>query len=120
LKHDKAFANVAKSLRVTDSVKFADLVKLAAYQPEGDEPDETKITAAFQEALKGRSWLVDMPDAGASKTAAGAAPNAAGAAGATHAHNQTQGGTPGPGAERGQSVTSECSSQARERIPGRL
>jgi len=110
LKHEQVFAKVAKGLKVNDPTKLADLVKLAAYQPEGDEPDETKIAAAFQEALKGRTWLVDAP-------AAGAATTAAGAAGATQAQPS---GKPGPGAERGQSVTSESSSSARERVPGRL
>jgi hypothetical protein len=116
LKHDTAFAKVAKELRVNDPAKFTDLVKLAAYQPDGDEPDETKIAAAFQEALKGRPWLFDL-DRTPAKPAAGAATSAAGAAGATTAQ---PGGKPGPGAERGQSVTSESNSAARERLAGRL
>jgi chromosome segregation ATPase len=68
LKHDGAFAKIAKALKVNNASKFADLVKLAAYQPEGDEPDEAKIAAAFGEALKSRPWLMDAADAG--KTAA--------------------------------------------------
>jgi hypothetical protein len=110
LKHDGAYAKVAKGLKVNDPAKFADLVKLAAYQPEGDEPDEVKIATAFQEALKGRAWLVDAPAAGAATTAAGAAGAAQG----------QSGGKPGPGSERGQSVSSESNSTAPERIPGRL
>ncbi len=102
LKHDGAFARVAKDLKVNDPAKFTDLVKLAAYQPEGDDPDEAKITAAFQEALKARPWLVDAestPAAGAAKAASG------GANGATTAQ---PGGKPGPGADRGQSVESKA------------
>ena len=99
------FAKVAKGLKVNDPAKFSDLVKLAAYQPEGDEPDEVKIATAFQEALKGRPWLAD-PDT--STTAAGAAKTASG--GATGATQAQPGGKPGVGAERGQSVTSESSS----------
>jgi hypothetical protein len=114
LKHDGAFAKVAKGLKVNDPAKFTDLVKLAAYQPEGDEPDEAKIATAFQEALKGRPWLVDGDPA---KPAAGAAPAAAGAAGAT---TTQAGGKPGPGAERGQSVSTESKSLPRDRIPGKL
>jgi hypothetical protein len=110
LKHDSAFTRVAKRFKVTDPTKFADLVKLAAYQPEGDEPDETKIATTFQEVLKGRSWLIDAEPAGAGKPAAGAAV-------ATPAQPS---GKPGPGAERGQSVSSEGNSMARERAPGRL
>ena len=111
LKHDGAFANVAKGLKVNDASKFAALVKLAAYQPEGDEPDETKIATAFQEALEGRPWLVD------GETAAGAAQTAAGAAGATTTQPVLK---PGVGADRGQSVTSESKSLPPGRIPGRL
>jgi hypothetical protein len=110
LKHEAAYARVAKALRVNDATRFADLVKLAAYQPEGEEPDETKIATAFTEALKGRPWLVDATPAGAGTTAAGAA----GTATASH------GGKPGPGADRGQSTSSESNSPPRERIPGRL
>src|SRR5262249_12463386 len=61
LRHDTAYERVARGLKVGDPSKFADLVKLAGYQPEGDEPDEARITAAFQEALNGRPWLVDAP-----------------------------------------------------------
>jgi hypothetical protein len=110
LKHEAAFARVAKGLKVTDPTKYADLVKLAAYQPEGDEPDDTKIATAFSEALKGRSWLVDAPPAAPATPAAGAAVASPGG----------QGGKPGPGAERGQSTSSDSSSAPRERIAGRL
>jgi hypothetical protein len=110
LKHDQAFARVAKGLRVTDPMKYADLVKLAAYKPEGNEPDETKIAMAFQEALKGRTWLVDAVPADPAKPAPGGV-------GATQAQPS---GKPGPGAERGVSVPTESSSQARDRVPGRL
>jgi hypothetical protein len=108
MKHDRAFAKIASALKVTDPVKFADLQKVAGYAPEGDEPDEAKITASFQEALKGRPWLLDA--------APGGATNAAGAAGATGAQS---GGKPGPGADRGQSISSPPS-QAQGRPAGRL
>jgi len=114
LKHDGAFAKVAKGLKVNDPAKFTDLVKLAAYLPEDDDPDEAKIAASFQEALKGRPWLVDsdrMQAAGAAKSASGEAFGA----------NAAQlGGKPGVGAERGQSVTSESKSSPPGWIPGRL
>jgi FtsZ-binding cell division protein ZapB len=122
LKHDGAFAKVAKGLRVNDPTKLTDLVKLANYAPEGDEPDEVKISAAFQEALKGRPWLVDAETTAATatttKSAAGAATTASG--GATGATTTQTGGKPGPGAERGQSLSSEGKSQPEGRIPGRL
>jgi hypothetical protein len=100
LKHAQAFAKVAGSLNVKDGTKQADLFALAKYQPEGDEPDETKIAASFTEALKGRPWLVDTPTT-TEKPAAGAATNGAGASGAKEAQS---GGKPGPGADRGQSL----------------
>jgi hypothetical protein len=111
LKHERAFAKVAGTLKVSDPTKQADLVKLAGYAPEGDEPDEARITASFQEALKGRAWLVDAPPA------PGGATNAPGGAGATQAQS---GGKPGPGADRGQSTQSESRSQPEGRVPGRL
>ena len=115
LKHDGAFARVAKGLKVNDPAKFTDLVKLAAYTPEGDDPDEAKIAASFGEALKARPWLVD---AETTTAAAGAAKAASGGAnGATAAQ---LGGKPGVGAERGQSVTSESKSMPAGWIPGRL
>jgi hypothetical protein len=114
LKHDGAFATVAKTLKVNDPAKLMDLVKLAAYQPEGDEPDETKIATAFQAALKDRPWLVDVE----TKAATGVAKHAAGVANGTP--SAQHGGKPGPGNDRGQSTTSESSSTPGERIPGRL
>jgi hypothetical protein len=99
LKHDGAFAKVAKGLKVSDPTKFADLLKLASYQPEGDEPDEAKIAEAFQGALKGRPWLADGDAApGGAKDAPGGDKGAS----ATQA-----GGKPGPGADRGQSLESQ-------------
>ena len=71
----------------------ADLVKLAGYQPQGEEPDEAKIMASFQEALRGRAWLIDVPN---EKPAPGGAKDAPGGAGATQAQ---PGGKPGPGAD---------------------
>lgn len=115
LKHDGAFAKVAKALKVNDPTKFADLVALSKYAPEGDEPDEAKITEAFQGVLKARPYLIDaeekeQPAPGGATTAPGGAP------GATQARS---GEKPGPGADRGQSL-STTSSQATARIPGRL
>src|SRR4051812_34825277 len=43
LKHERAFEQVAKALKVSDPVKFADLLKVAGFTPEGDEPDEARI-----------------------------------------------------------------------------
>jgi predicted RNase H-like nuclease (RuvC/YqgF family) len=110
LKHERSFEKVARTLSVNDPAKFADLVKLAGYQPEGEEPDEAKIAASFQEALKGRAWLVDQPAADAAKIAPG---------GANGEATVQFGARPGPGADRGQSLSSG-QGQTTERISGRL
>ncbi len=108
LKHERTFATVAHKLNVRDQTKFADLVKLAGYQPEGDEPDEAKITTAFQEALKGRPWLAEQAAAEAAKTASGEA------SGTTTAKA-------GAGSDRGQSLNEASSRPARADWPaGRL
>jgi hypothetical protein len=109
LKHERAFEKVAHLLKVTDPVKFADLQKVAVYTPEGDEPDESKITATFQEALKGRPWLVDAEPGGSTIVPGGA--NAA--------QPEIQPGGPGPGSDRGQSVSSTASLPA-QKPAGRL
>jgi hypothetical protein len=111
LRHGAAFADVARKLKVNDPVKQQDLIRIANYQPEGDEPDESKITAAYAEALKGRAWLVDAPLPPA------AAPIAPG--GATVTAQAQSGAKPGPGADRGESV-SATSSSAATRVVGRL
>jgi hypothetical protein len=113
LKHERAFERVARTLKVSDPVKYADLLTVARYAPEGDEPDESRIAATFGEALKGRPWLVDaepkQPEPGGSTTAPGGA-------GATDAARPA---VPGPGADRGQSVSSP-QGQPANRIAGRL
>src|SRR5262249_28235014 len=109
----RAFEAVAKALKVSDPAKLADLVKLAGYTPEADEPDEPKITAAFQEALKGRAWLVDAEE---TKPAPGGATTAPGGAGATTTPTPA---VAGPGSDRGQTVSSPAS-QASTRPAGRL
>jgi hypothetical protein len=110
MKHDKAFEKVARTLKVNDPSKFKDLIDLAKYAPEGDEPDEARIAQTFQEALKGRPWLVDQPAAEAAPTAPG------GANGAKPAQVPA---VPGPGSDRGQSVSSPAS-QAAAKPAGRL
>jgi chromosome segregation ATPase len=107
--HRAAFAKVAQGLKVSDPTKVADLYALSGYKAEADQPDEAKLVETIATALKGRPHFLD--------TAAGAASTAAGAAGATQAQ---PGGKPGPGAERGQSVSTESKSLAPGRIPGRL
>lgn len=107
--HRTAFAKVAQDLKVSDPTKIADLYALSGYKAEADQPDEAKLVETIQTALKGRPYFLD--------TAAGAAQTAPGGAGATTAQ---LGGKPGPGAERGQSVTSEGKSLAPGHIPGRL
>jgi hypothetical protein len=107
--HFNAFATIAKGLKVTDDGKIKDLFALSGYKPEGDEPDQSKLAETIAETLKGRPHFLD--------TAAGAAPAAPGGAGATTGQ---LGGKPGPGSERGQSVSTESKSLPPGRIPGRL
>jgi hypothetical protein len=114
MKHERAYEKVAKGLKVTDPAKFADLLKLAGHTPEGNEPDEVKIAETFQDALKGRPWLVD---AESPKPAPGGATNAPG--GAIGATTETKPAVPGPGSDRGQSVSS-TTSQPASRVSGRL
>jgi len=115
LKHEQTFAKIAQGMNVKDEAKFADLVKLAAYQPESEEPDEAKITTAFLEALKGRPWLMETATA---QYAAGAATTASG--GANGATTQSTGEIPGPGADRGQSLNTNSNSPPSSRPAGRL
>jgi hypothetical protein len=110
MKHERAFEKVAKAFNVTDPVKFADLIKLAGYTPDGDEPDEARITKTFEEALKERPYLVDAPAPGGATPAPG---------GATVATIPAEPGRPGPGNDRGQSLNSG-SSQPAARPAGRL
>jgi hypothetical protein len=108
LKHERIYATVAHKLDVRDQTKFADLVKLSAYQPEGDEPDEEKITASFTAVLKDRPWLAEQTAAAAATTASG------GASGTTTAKA-------GAGSDRGQSISETSSRPARADWPaGRL
>jgi predicted nucleic acid-binding Zn-ribbon protein len=108
--HRAAFTKVAQDLKVSDPNRIADLYALSGYKPETDQAENSKLAEVIQAALKGRPHFLDGPPSG------GGTP-AAGAAGATTAG---QGGKPGPGSERGQSVSSTSSSTARDRIPGRL
>jgi hypothetical protein len=109
INHRGAFADVARSFKVTDPGRINDLYALSGYKPEG-EPDTAKLEEAIGAALTGRPHFLDPPPGGAAQ--------AAGAANGT-AHGQL-GGKPGVGSDRGQSTHSERSSQARERIAGRL
>jgi predicted nucleic acid-binding Zn-ribbon protein len=108
--HKAAFQKVAQGLKVSDPTKVSDLYALSGYKPAADEPDEAQLVETIQTALKGRPHFLDAA-ADAAKTASG------GANGATPAQ---PGAKPGPGAERGQSVTSESKSTPPGRIPGRL
>lgn len=111
LRHEKAYEAVAKGLKVSDPARLADLAKLAAYQPDADEPDPAKIEATFREALKGRPWLVDQPAADAATTAPGGAPGA----------TTTQApAVPGPGSDRGQSPSDSTTSAPPSKPAGRL
>lgn len=106
LKHQTAYAKVAKALRVSHPGKLADLIMIAGYQPETDEPDEAKITAAFVETLKARPYLQDAP-----------APTPAAPAGSNgYGHTSY---TAGPGSDRGVSIT-EGGAKPTNRISGRL
>jgi predicted nuclease with TOPRIM domain len=108
--HRRAFETVAARLKVTDPTRQSDLWALTGYTPDTDEVDEKKITRVIQDALKGRPWLADA-EAGASMIVPG------GTHGAKFA---TEGaGRPGPGADRGQSITSGTGATSR-RTPGRL
>jgi hypothetical protein len=107
--HRGAFEKVAKGLKVSDPNRIADLYALSGYKPEGDTADEAQLAQVIGAALKGRPHFLDP--------APGGATTAAGAAGASAAR---EGQKPGPGAERGQSVSSTSSSTAPGRIPGRL
>jgi hypothetical protein len=111
LRHERAYENVARRLRINDPTKLADLLKLSGHTPAADEPDEAQITQTFQEVLKGRPWLVDAE--------AGASTRAPGGATATRAATTEPSGKPGPGADRGQSLAS-TTSPARTKTPGRL
>jgi FtsZ-binding cell division protein ZapB len=108
--HRDAFGKVAGALKVSDPARQADLWALSGYKPESDAPDESRITATIQGALKGRSWLVDVPEPDGSTTAPG---------GANGASATPRPAVPGPGADRGQSVSSPTS-QPATRVPGRI
>lgn len=109
LKHQQSYAKVAKALRVSHPGKLADLIMVVGYQPETDEPDEAKIAAAFQEALKARPYLQDAaPTPTTSPTPAG-----------TNGYGHTS-YTAGPGFDRGVSVTGDGGFKPVNRISGRL
>jgi FtsZ-binding cell division protein ZapB len=102
MKHERAFEKIAKGLKVTDPGRLADLISLARYAPEADDPDEEKITTTFAEALKGRSWLVDPEPA----VAPPAAPHATN--GTPKSAEAAKPNPPAPGSDRGMSVESEA------------
>lgn len=104
LKHQKVFSKVAQAFKVNDPAKLADLIKLASYQPETGEPDEVKIAAAFQETIKSRPWLQDTP-----------APPPVAPMG-TNGHHFP----PGPGSDRGVSISGDSGGKPVNRIVGRL
>jgi hypothetical protein len=114
LRHERCYEAVARQLKVSDPTKLADLLKLSGHAPEADEPDEAQISETFRAALQGRPWLVD-DEAGASTQAPGGANANADAAGIP----AEPGGRPGPGADRGQSLSS-TTGPARSKVPGRL
>lgn len=109
--HKAVFAKVAAKHKVSDPAKVNDLWSLSGYKPEADQADEAKLTEVIGGALKGRPWFLDNTAAGAATTASG------GAHGTTAAQSA---GTAGPGADRGQSVTSTSSSKPADRPAGRL
>jgi hypothetical protein len=116
IKHDVAYRNVLKTLKVSDPAKQADLLKLAEYKPEADEPDETKIIEVFGSALKGRPWLVDAEPA-ATTTAAPTTTTTAAPASRANGATTTPAvatGKPGPGSDRGQSL-SQSTTQVSQR-----
>jgi hypothetical protein len=106
--HKDAFNKVAKGMKVSDPTAQADLWALSGYKPEGDAPDESRIKEAIGATLKGRPRFLDAEPDG-STTAAGAA----------NGGTQTTPAKPGPGADRGQSL-SQSPSQAPARPAGRL
>jgi hypothetical protein len=112
--HERAYESVARGLKVTDPMKFADLVKLASHQSDGDEPDTAKVTASFQEALKARPWLVDAEECRPTQAYMNTV-----STGAIGNLNDTTAADPGPGADRGQSLSSS-SCQPERRAIGRL
>jgi hypothetical protein len=113
LKHSTAFSAVAKGLKVSDPARLADLIALAKYTPEGDEPDHDKITEAFGAALKGRPYLLDPAETATTTPN----PNASREANGVTREQGRQ--TPAPGSSRGMSIT-EATAVPRHKIPGRL
>ncbi len=138
LTHRQAFEAAAKTLKVSDSARIADLFALSGYKPDADEIDQAKLTEVIGDALKGRPWLLDAeaatltptpaptpatpqpaaeaatktPEGGTTKPEGGGVTN--GTAKIQTPWGQTQAkpappvapAAPGPGADRGQSVTS--------------
>ncbi len=122
MKHDRAYETVARGLKVSDPARIADLITLASYSPEGDEPDFERIADCFQATLKARSWLLDPVDEPRSSetgtNAAGAATNAPG--GAIVTPTATAAVTAAPGSDRGLTLSSSKESQVPKRPAGRF
>lgn len=135
LVHGQTFEQLAKTLGVSNPTKLADLKALSGFKPgDGEKPDEEAIKASINKTLEGRSWLKDEPAAappsgdgkggatttstaasGPTTSAAGAAQTASG--GATN--GTTTASRPGPGADRGASMSTTATAPSN-RIPGRL
>ena len=113
--HRAAFEQAARSLKVSDPARVADLWALAGYKPESDEADPKRLAATIGAALKGRPWLVDAEPT--PTPAASAATPAPGGAGAT---TPTTPAVPGPGSDRGQSVPATPAQAPGGKPPGAL
>ena len=135
MKHEKAFDKVLTELKVTDPAKRRDLLKLANYVPEGDEPDEAKIKAKFSEEVKDRSYLLDpdpasKPPESPAVSQVAATTNGTGTngnhptngLGGTTPHGSPAGnGKPGAGHDRGSSLAGIAEHRpASQRIPGKF
>jgi hypothetical protein len=120
LKHEQAFARVAKGLKVSDAGKLADLYRLAEYKADGFEPDEGKIKTAFEGVLKARPWLLDERPEVAERSARSAT-GVANASEWARSDVKSRSGEKPPGSDRGNTTHATSSSAPNgNRTPGRL
>jgi seryl-tRNA synthetase len=126
-KHQVAYRKVADSFKVdTENLtKYNDFLKTVNYTPETDDPDEERISAVFQDALKDRPWYVKADPAptttyDASATRQGNGNGHTNGTAAVAAKPPTQPAKPGPGADRGSSLATTQVGTAPARIPGKL
>jgi hypothetical protein len=115
LTHRQAFDRIAAGLKVTDPTRQADLYALSGYTPESDDVDESKLIETVQGVLQGRPWFLDAEPGGSTTAPGGAIPGAS----TTTTPSAGNSGKPGPGADRGQSLSSSTSLPDKK-VSGRL